>query len=295
MIRLAVILVALLSGTAAGWLALQATWREPLASEPEVIEEPKLDVLTPDVDLRRGAKLSAEHLDWTPWPERQVSAGMILRQERPGAIADLTGRILRSNLYSGEPIREQHLSKSDGGFLATVLQPGMRAIGVSVEVEMTAGGFVLPNDRVDVLHTVVRDIDGDGISTGATRTILTNVRVLAIGKSTFSDDALVADEGAEQERSGETMTGDTATLEVTTDQAEALMSARASGELSLALRASDDFGLSEIGDLTMIERDRRPDAAPAADPDGDSARTHEVRVISAGVAEIVVTSAKGED
>lgn len=296
MIRLVVVTVALLSGTAAGWLALQATWREPPEAETIVVEEPKIEVLTPIVDLQRGARLSAEHLNWTPWPERQASDGMIVRSRRAGAIGDLSGRVLRSNLYSGEPIREAHLATGDGGFLATILQPRMRAIGVPVSEEMTAGGFVLPNDRVDVLHTVVRDLDGDGTATGATRTILTNVRVLAIGQSTFGAETLVADDGTPDASRSESLTGKTATLEVSTEQAEALLSAKASGELSLALRAADDFDLSGIGDLTMIEGERAGKTTPASMPSIDAgeaaSRQHEVRVISAGIAEIVLTSGR---
>ncbi len=294
MIRLAVIAIALISGSAAGWLALQATWREPPEAETVVIEEPKVDVLTPVIDLKRGARLAPDHLGWTPWPEARITGTMILRSQSPGAIADLTDRVLRSNLYVGEPIREPHLSTADGGFLATILQPGMRAIGVSVSEEITAGGFVLPNDRVDVLHTVVRDFDGDGTATGATRTILTNVRVLAIGQSALGTETLVVDEAAPDAGRGEAMMGKTATLEVSTEQAEALMSAGASGRLSLALRAADDFDLSGIGDLTMIEG--APSAGGGDEP--DAARNnvgsgrHEIRVISAGVVKVVQTSVR---
>lgn len=296
MIRFAVILIALLSGSGAAWLALKATWREPPEATTIMIEEPKVDVLTPNVDLKRGARLSAKHLIWTRWPETQVSGGMILRSNSPDAIGELAGRVLRSNLYSGEPIREPHLATGDGGFLATILQPGMRAIGFRVSEEITAGGFVLPNDRVDVLHTVVRDLDGDGTATGATRTILTNVRVLAIGQSALGTDALVLDDAGPKASRDEALTGETATLEVSGAQAEALMSAEASGRLSLALRAADDFDLSGIGDLTMIEGNRVNHMGPPSGPDTDledmSARQHEVRVISAGISEIVLTAAR---
>lgn len=297
MIRIAVVVIALLSGTAAGWLALQATWREPPEADTVVMEEPRVDVLTPRIDLRRGARISTGHLEWTPWPERQVRAGMIRRDNAPDAAQDMAGRILRSNLYAGEPVREAHLATGDGGFLSTVLQPGMRAVGVPVSEEMTAGGFVLPNDRVDVLHTVIRDLDGDGTATGATRTILTNVRVLAIGQTTFGGDALVVDPEAAEPTAGrgEALTGKTATLEVATEQAEVLMAAGASGELSLALRAADDFGLSGMGDLTMIEG-RAPEVGTtdlAGDAADDAARRHEIRLISAGTVETVVTPKRG--
>ena len=304
MIRLVVVMIAVLAGGGAGWLALQATWREPVEPVTVVVEEQKVDVLTPNVDLMRGARVSAEHLVWTPWPAMQVRPGMILKDEEPGARDDLSGRVLRSNLYTGEPVRMQHLAKGEGGFLSMVLQPGMRAIGVLVSDDKTAGGFVLPNDRVDVLHTVVRDIDGDGTATGATRTILTNVRVLAIGQTTFEGKALVVDDTAAASAEtdggdGSTLTGKTATLEVSAEQAEVLLAAAASGQLALALRAADDFGLSGIGDLAMIEG-IAPSAehAPAPDPEPEvevtdaAPRQREVMIISAGVPQIVMMAAK---
>ena len=298
MLRLAVVMVAVVAGGGAGWLALQATWREPAEPVTVVVEEQKVDVLTPTVDLMRGAKVSAEHLAWTPWPAAQVNPGMILKEEEPDARDDLSGRVLRSNLYTGEPVRMQHLAKGEGSFLAMVLQPGMRAIGVQISEDKTAGGFVLPNDRVDVLHTVVRDIDGDGTATGATRTILTNVRVLAIGQTTFEGKALVDDSRAAPAEGGDgsTLTGKTATLEVSAAQAEVLLAAAASGQLALALRAADDFGLSGIGDLAMIEGAGPPaGAAPATEPSSlaqtDAAPgQREIRIISAGLPRTVLTA-----
>jgi pilus assembly protein CpaB len=82
---------------------------------------------------------------------------MILRDEKPDARDEFAGRVLRSNLYTAEPVRMQHLAPALAGFLSTVLQPGQRGIGLLISEDKTAGGFILPNDRVDVLHTVVRD------------------------------------------------------------------------------------------------------------------------------------------
>ncbi|WP_299651990.1 Flp pilus assembly protein CpaB [uncultured Jannaschia sp.] len=300
MIRLIVVLIALLAGGSAGWLALEATWREPPAPETIVVEAPMVDVLTPRRDLMRGGRLDASLLEWVPWPEHRVSAGMILKAEQPDAVPELTGRVLRSNLYAGEPLRSQHLSENAGGFLSMVLSPGMRGVGVQISDDKTAGGFVLPNDRVDVLHTVVRDVDRDGAATGTTRTILTNVRVLAIGQKSFDEGALVEGMAVEGANSGEqsTLTGSTATLELTAEQAEILMAAAASGQIALALRAADDFGLSGIGDLAMLEgaAPDRPDVGPA-DPEAAAeianAETgqREVTIIAAGISSIVRLSA----
>lgn len=258
MARIIVVLIAVTAGLIAGGISLQATWRpepEPLTVK---IEVPSVEVLVPTRDLLRGAKLTSEFVAWSNWPEDRVNAGMILRADDSDAKKNMEGRLLRSNVYTGEPLRREHLAKGDGGFLSLVLQPGTRAVGVEIGNEKTAGGFVLPNDRVDVLHTVIRDVDGDGSAMGATRTILTNVRVLAIGQTSFEEGALAGQSTGPAPiepptSNGTTITGKTATLEVTTEQAEVLLSAAITGQLSLALRAAEDFGLSGLGDLSTIE------------------------------------------
>lgn len=298
MMRLIVILIAVLAGGGAGWLALEATWREPALQDTIVVEAPKVDVLTPRLDLMRGAKLDKSLLIWASWPADRVSPGMILKDEQPDAISDLSGSVLRSNLYAGEPVRSQHLSKNAGGFMSMVLQPGTRGVGIQISDDKTAGGFVLPNDRVDVLHTVVRDVDRDGTATGTTRTILTNIRVLAIGQTSFDQGALIetvpADDTTATDADESTLTGTTATLEVTAEQAEILMAAAASGQLALALRAADDFGLSGVGDLAMLEgmAPVQEQSAPPVEIAEVGASQRDITIISTGVPTTVRTAKK---
>lgn len=305
MMRLIVVLIALLAGGGAGWLALEATWREAPLQENIATEAPKVDVLTPRVDLMRGAKLDRSLLMWASWPADRVSPGMILKDEQPEALSDLAGRVLRSNLYAGEPVRSQHLSENAGGFMSMVLQPGTRGIGIQVSDDKTAGGFVLPNDHVDVLHTVVRDVDRDGTATGTTRTILTNIRVLAIGQQSLDGGTLIKSEVGEEapatsDADQSSLTGTTATLEVTAEQAEILMAAAASGQLALALRAADDFGLSGIGDLAMLEG-MAPEAliepapeqsAPPVEIAEVGASQREITIISTGIPTTVHTATR---
>jgi len=302
MLRVLVVAIAIFAGGGAGWLALTATWREQPATVTIMLEEEKVDVLTSNVDLLRGARVEAGHLTWTSWPATQVSPGMILKEQQPESRDELAGRVLRSNLYTGEPVRMQHLATGAGGFLSMVLQPGQRAIGLVISEDKTAGGFILPNDRVDVLHTVTRDVSGSGRQGGSTRTILTNVRVLAIGQTTFEGNTLVVDDSTRAATptngsEGTTLMGRTATLEVTAEQAEVLLAAAASGQLALVLRAADDFGLSGIGDLSLIagfgpENEVSPAPEPEADATDATPRQREVTIISAGVSQVVVTTTK---
>src|SRR4029077_17280587 len=101
--------------------------------------------------------------------------------------------------------------------------------------ETGAGGFILPNDRVDVILSG-RDREAEkatGVESHVSRTILNNVRVLAI-------DQLV------QEKEGQrVVVGKTATLELTQRQAETLAVARQTGSLSLTLRSIVDANTTD--------------------------------------------------
>jgi pilus assembly protein CpaB len=113
----------------------------------------------------------------------------------------------------------------------------MRAISTDISPETGAGGFILPNDRVDVLLT--RRLKNPDQSAGAqdivtSEVILVNVRVLAIDQ-------------APKEKDGQnTVVGKTVTLELNSAQTQLLSSSRQAGTLSLALRSIADVKMSEI-------------------------------------------------
>ncbi len=115
--------------------------------------------------------------------------------------------------------------------MAAILPTGMRAISTEISPETGAGGFILPNDKVDVILTK-RDKASERSSGAAdtinSETILTNIRVLAIDQTVGEKDGQ------------KVVVGKTATLELKPEQAESLARARQSGTLSLALRSLVD-------------------------------------------------------
>jgi pilus assembly protein CpaB len=180
------------------------------------------EVLVAALDLEQGMTLTDQDVRWQTWPEASVNGAFITRVGRPEAIGELTGSVVRQAMVTGEPVHGGRLANSDSGYLASLLKSGMRAVAVRVSAETSAGGFILPNDRVDVLHT-------GGDSGASSRTILNNIRVLAIDQN-------AVDSGPEKD----TAIGKTATLELTPEQAELISGAQSSGALSLALRATVD-------------------------------------------------------
>ena len=169
---------------------------------------------------------------WQSWPESALNSAYITRSARPDALETLANSYVRNHMSAGEPIRDENLLPATGGFLSTLLSSGKRAIGVRITAESTAGGFILPNDRVDVLLTVALQ----GQSDHFTRTILRNVPVLAIDQSV--DDR----SQDEKTKAKAAIVGRTATLELDPRQAEILTSGEATGTISLALRSVTDNG-----------------------------------------------------
>jgi pilus assembly protein CpaB len=223
--RLAVLGIAILSGGAAALMMGRGAPPPVPAPAPPATTVAMSDVLVAAGDLPLGQTLRAGDLRWQPWPAEAVPPGFIKRADAPGAIEEATGSMARSAFLAGEPIRREKLIKANGsGFMSAILPSGMRAVAISIDTRgaTSAGGFILPNDRVDVLRTAGGDEDQ------RTETILSNIRVLAIGQTI-------------QERGGDkVVTGETATLELTPGQAETVTLAQKTGQISLALRSLAD-------------------------------------------------------
>jgi pilus assembly protein CpaB len=232
--RIVVLVVALGAGGIAAYLA-SGSDNKPAPVAP-VAQLPTIDVLVAKSDIALGQTLKPEDLQWQTWPAANASSTFIRRGERPDASNQMVGSIARAPFIAGEPIREQKLVRADGsGFMAAILPTGMRAISTEISPETGAGGFILPNDRVDVILTK-RDKSPDNTNAQdvvVSLVILTNIRVLAIDQ-------------APKEKDGQnTVVGKTVTLELKPEQTATLAAARQAGTLSLALRS--------IADVNMVE------------------------------------------
>jgi pilus assembly protein CpaB len=229
-------IVVLAISVAAGGLAIYlVSGPEP---KPAVVQAPAVqmetvDVLTAKSDIPLGQTVSADDLQWQTWPATSSSTNFIRRSDRPDAVTQFAGSIARSPFIAGEPIREMKLVKGPGsGIMAAILPTGMRAISTEISAETGAGGFILPNDRVDViLSRREKGADRGGGDTVISEIIFSNIRVLAI------------DQTIEEKNGQKVVVGKTATLELKPEQAEALSKARQTGTLALALRSIVDANL----------------------------------------------------
>lgn len=231
------LIVAGIAGVA-GLLALMLSGRQPAPVNVTVPtpapETTKFtEVLVAKKDLAMGTALGDDEITWAKWPAELAASSMIQRTARPEALTEFKGAITRASFFTNEPIREEKVIKGTGsGFLSAILPSGKRAIAISIDSRgaTSAGGFILPNDYVDVI-TTRRDIDASlraGTDVYQSVTILTNIRVLAIGQNI-------------QEKNGErVVVGETATLELDPSQAEQITLHQRAGSLALALRSMAD-------------------------------------------------------
>lgn len=224
--RLIVLFIAIAAGAGAIWFSGQM-------GPPTVVEAPAPIIQTSEVlvaakDLEPGHRLQPGDLKWQAWPADAIPAGTLTRTSNANAMSDVQGAFARSPFTAGDPIRQERLIKSDGsGYMAALVGPGLRAVATEISPENGVGGFVLPNDRVDLLLTRAEK-GGQGRELHVTETILYDVRVLAI-------DQMVGDKGGQK-----VAIGKIATLELTPKQTERLALARRLGTISLALRGLSD-------------------------------------------------------
>ena len=222
--------------------------------------EPMARVLVARRDLPTGTRLGQGDLDWQAWPAASVNPAFITDGRAPevapatsvaaaeksashavavaadtvvgGPMEARYGSIVREPLLANEPVTDAKLVRGgEGGYLAVVLHPGMRAIAVPITVATAVGGFVLPGDRVDVLQSHPTDPAASGGRAGfVAQVLLRNIKVLAV------------DQGAQPPKVGQAMIGAVATLEVAAADAEVLVRAKAQGDVILTLRAYADAG-----------------------------------------------------
>jgi pilus assembly protein CpaB len=170
-----VLVVAICAGLAAMYLAsilVKAPQQQAVA--PRAANTEVLVLLR---NIQGGGVIQEADLRWVEWPEAGVTPGMITKTAEPTAIRNLVGKVMLQAAFPGEPVRrDKLLDTAGGGVLAAVIPPGKRAFAVTIDEKLTAGGFILPGDVVDILSLAGMTPQGPG-----TRIVIRGVKVLAIG------------------------------------------------------------------------------------------------------------------
>ncbi|MFN3857289.1 MAG: Flp pilus assembly protein CpaB [Caulobacter sp.] len=258
-VRLFILVIAALAAIVLAFMVRGVFGGKPQAPAPVTAAapaaKPTVQVMVAKRDLPVGTRLTAADLGWQAWPAEGLNPTFITDGSAPAVaktgaegvaeqagktasnlfagagLEGMVGAIVKEPFVSGEPIVARKVVRGgEGGFMSVVLGPGMRAMAAPVTVESAAGGFILPGDRVDVIYS--RESQEENVRGQVTRTVIRNVRVLAI------------DQKPEPEKDVKSMVGASVTLEVPAGDAEvfagAVAAARQNGVLILTLRGVGD-------------------------------------------------------
>jgi pilus assembly protein CpaB len=245
MTRIVVLVAALGAAALAAFLARGFLGKKDPAANAASLEA--IEVLVASKAISVGTKIALGDLKWQRWPKDALDPAYVTKAAQPNAVDEAAaGSVARAPLLAGEPVTAQKVIKADGaGFLAAALSPGHRAYSMKVNAERGAGGFILPNDRVDVIMTRKLGNDDQGRPAFDSATVLQDVRVLAI------------DQVSKEEEGNQAIVGKTATLEVSAPQAQALALAEAMGEITLSLRSlSGDEGAKQEANMDLFNKRR---------------------------------------
>jgi pilus assembly protein CpaB len=190
----------------------------------EALRTQTQDVVIAAKDIPAGSTIAEAMLkDGTvraiKWPKASVPAGAF------GNPTEVIGKVNRVKIMGNEPILESRLS-GEGAGLTVRLEPGKRAMAVRVDEIIGVSGFIVPDDRVDVIVTTMPP----GVTNNDARLskiVLQNKRVLSVAQST-------------EQKDGKPQVARSITLEVSPEEAEKLSLAYQEGPIVLALRGVGD-------------------------------------------------------
>ncbi|PZO77235.1 MAG: Flp pilus assembly protein CpaB [Mesorhizobium amorphae] len=232
--RIIILGVAAAAAGGAGYVAKNISDVSPpsvVEVQPQTPQIALTDVLVVSADVPMGAPIDGQ-LTWESWPSSNVSDGYITKSSDPEGLDTFKASVARVALYGGEPLRKNKLIGEGQSFMSAILPPGKRAIATQIAADTSAGGFILPNDYVDVIMTRRQTAPQGGapVEGFETETVLKNIKVLAIDQT--------IQEGEDGKR---TKVGETATLELTPQQAEIITVAQQMADrLTLSLRSITD-------------------------------------------------------
>ena len=189
-------------------------------------------VLVASRNIDPGSRVTPDMVRWQDWPKSSIDSQFLTKESNPSSDEIVKGTVARAPIIAGEPITNTKIVHADStGVMAAMVSPGMRAVSIPITTESGAGGFILPNDRVDVIVTLEVS---EQPKLYAARTLLHAVRVLAV------------DQTYTQDKDQKTVLAKTATLELSPQQSEAVEAASAAGTVSLALRPLGDNGTADV-------------------------------------------------
>jgi pilus assembly protein CpaB len=239
---MALVFGAIATFMALGWMKTQS--QRQVVQTPKVLTAPVV-VAAKDIDAANTVRM--EQLSVVQWPKDTCPKGGFTTLE------ELAGRVAVMPMNAGEPILEPKLApKGTPAGMVALVSPEKRAMTVKVDEASGVAGFVIPNNRVDVVSTNSR---GDFSTDPFARIVLENLRVLGTGQKII-----------EKDPDGKPQVVPTVTLEVTPKEGERLALAAQEGHLSLVLRSQkDEFPVETKG----VKISKLFNSSPSGSPDNE--------------------------
>jgi len=227
------LLVALGLGVLAGVLAFAAIKRR----EADARRGWNLvDVVVADQDIREGSTITSDMISSRAVPEQFVTSSVV----KPDAVSYVLNQRVLVPLQAKDMLLWTQFDTIRAERLSSRIQRRGRAISIDVSRKSSVGGWVRPNDHVDVIGTF-RD---PGTNENAAMTLLQNVVVLATGRITGTTNMGPLSENQRDYSN--------VTLLVIPEEAEILTLAAELGALSLSLRHEEDVEpIEERGRTTV--------------------------------------------
>lgn len=222
--------------------------------EIEAVRAANQEIVVAAQDLAPGTMINDEAIKkglvkTTPWPKSSIPAGSYSTPQQ------LIGKVNRVKIMANEPILESRLA-GEGAGLTVRLEAGKRALAVRVDEIIGVSGFIVPDDRVDIILTTTPL--GADQATKISKIVLQNKRVLSVAQST-------------EQKDGKPQLARSMTLELTPEEAEKLTLASSEGQIVMALRGlGDDAETKTIGsnkrDLLSLAAATAPKSKNGATP-----------------------------
>jgi pilus assembly protein CpaB len=183
-----------------------------------------------------GTPLTETNVIEIPWAARTVPEGAFTSKQ---ALLKDGRRVTLGTIQPNEPILASRVTgPGQRASLSNLLDPDKRAITVRVDDVRGVAGFILPNDRVDVV--LIRSVTDSGARRDYSDLLLQDVKVIAI------------DQLSSEQKDRPTV-AKAVTLEVTPYQAQKISLATNVGHLSLILRKAGDSNV--VADRRVTESD----------------------------------------
>lgn len=212
--------------------------RQPQQAPVQVVRLAAQNVLVAAKNLPAGTVLKLEDVKFQRWPEEAVDPSFMVQEKGADPQKTAVGMVVLHGIDAGVPITAAKLLKpGEASFLSAALTPGLRAVTIKIDPISGEAGFILPQDRVDVVLQESFPLQQSASVANASTNlpqittrdvasvILRNVKVLAINQSVQDID------------SKPNPVPTTATLEVDLVQAQKIELAATLGNLSLILRS----------------------------------------------------------